>query len=317
MIKRFILLFVLLFAIPLLSKKEPEGILKLTVTNQVILPDTTFALSVNVIAGWNMLSIPGHHPSGDDVNIWWPHKFPGPVFTFIGSYQQVSFPSTGVGYWVRNSDTRTYNTGDEWPRFIKVPHNPIPASSGWNMLGFYEDTIAVADLLALNPNIIPPIYGFNAGGYGTVDSVCPGYGYWARVSQASNIIVPSALPGDIYTLQKEEDKSEWGRLIISDASGKSFTLYSAAEGVNLDNFSMPPMPPAECFDVRYSSGRSAENLRTSSQGIDLSGVVYPVTITAEKERFRIQDVSGKQLSTILNPGERVTINNISKLLVSC
>ena len=116
-------------------------------------------------------------------------------------------------------------------------------------------------------------------------------------------------------LVKENRYVNFGKIIITDASGKSFTLYSVNGEVNLDHYLLPPMPPEGCFDVRYSSGRIAENL-SSYQGIDLSGVIYPVTVTAEKENFRIKDISGKKINTILKTGERLSINNISKLLVS-
>ena len=63
----------------------------------------TFQLSVSVINGWNIVSIPGLHPVNQNVTTWWPGKDPmAGVFKYNGSYQPATVAETGLGYWMKN-----------------------------------------------------------------------------------------------------------------------------------------------------------------------------------------------------------------------
>ena len=99
---------------------------------------------------------------------------------------------------------------------------------------------------------------------------------------------------------------------------RSYTLYSVNGEVNLDQYQMPPLPPSGMFDVRYGSNRKAENLKENNQTIEMRGLVYPVTVRAEKMGIKLEDETGKMVSERLKSGEEVTITNssVSKLMVS-
>jgi hypothetical protein len=82
-------------------------------------------------------------------------------------------------------------------------------------------------------------------------------------------------------------------------------------------FELPPAPPSGVFDVRYGSGRYAEDINESSQQIEMNGLVYPVTVRAEGIAIRLQDESGRVVNERLKSGEKVTINSgISKLIAT-
>ena len=73
-----------------------------------------------------MVSIPGLHPTDQNVNTWWAFRDPGAnVFRYAGGYQSVTAATPGTGYWMKHSGARTYNTGDEWPAggIQIVPHD--------------------------------------------------------------------------------------------------------------------------------------------------------------------------------------------------
>ena len=58
---------------------------------------TTFQLTVNVTNGWNMVSIPGLHPTDQNVNTWWAFRDPGAnVFKYAGGYQAVATATPGL-----------------------------------------------------------------------------------------------------------------------------------------------------------------------------------------------------------------------------
>ena len=58
------------------------------------------------------------------------------------------------------------------------------------------------------------------------------------------------------------------------------------------------------FDIRFSSGRIAEDL-SKSQTIEMNGVTYPVKIKVENMRISLQDESGKNIGSLLKPGEQI------------
>ena len=280
---------------------------------------STFQLSVSIDNGWNMVSVPGLHPTNQSVDTWWEFRdITANVFKFIGTYDAVTTTVPGEGYWMKHSGDRTYNTGDEWPAggIQIVPNDPISASEGWNLVGGYESTVPVGQVTTNPPRLInATIFEYN-GNYTTATDIVPGFAYWIKLSAAGDIIMGGPL-GKQGAQSVNNIKEDWGKITITDASQRSFTLYAADGQVDLNYFEMPPLPPAGMFDVRFSSGRIAENL-SSIQTIELTSVEYPITVTVENMSVRLQDETGKAINQTLKSGEQITINNsqISKLRVT-
>jgi hypothetical protein len=295
------------------------GILNaLSAVNYFPPPPATFQTLVTVVDGWNMVSIPGLHPVDQNVNTWWQYRDLGAnVFRYAGGYQSVTTAVPGTGYWMKHTGARTYNTGDEWPGggIQIVAHAPLTAASGWNLIGGYE-IVATAALVTTNPPGLQqgPIYKYS-GGYQTATTLDPGYGYWIKLSAAGQIIIPE-------TLAKSEPveyfPKDWGRIVLTDAAGVSYTLYAVKGKVDLSQYELPPAPMEGMYDFRFSSGRIAEDLNSSVKTIEMSGVVYPVTVRVEGMDIRLMDESGKTLNVNLKDGENVVIDNstLNKLMVS-
>ena len=281
---------------------------------------STFQLSVTVQNGWNMVSVPGLHPVDQNVNTWWSGRNQlADVYRWTTTYEAVTNTTPVQGYWMMHNGDQVYNTGDEWPAggIQFVSHEPIIVNQGWNMIGGYENYSPVTGLTTTPPDLIVPntIYGWN-GTYFNPTNLEPGYGYWILLN-GSGVINPPSLS----SASKEifvEDKSKWGRIIISDATGKNFTLYSVDSEVNLDHYQMPPLPPAGSFDVRFSSNRKAENIRDVNQTILMSGLNFPVSIRVENVSVSLLDETGKLVNTRLKDGEELSIskNHLNKLIVS-
>ena len=170
-----------------------------------------FQLSVSVANGWNMVSVPGLHPTDQNVNTWWAFRdISANVFRYNGGYQSVTTAVPGTGYWMKHAGVLTYNTGGEWPAggINVVPHAPLTAASGWNLFGGYELVVTAANVTTNPPGLQSgPIYKYS-GGYQTATTLDPGYGYWIKLTAAGQIIIPETLSkGEV-----EYFPENWGKI---------------------------------------------------------------------------------------------------------
>ncbi|MBT8380856.1 MAG: T9SS type A sorting domain-containing protein [Ignavibacteria bacterium] len=269
---------------------------------------TTFPLAVTILDGWNMVSVPGNNPAGMGVSTWWP-GLTGSVFGYSGGYTIVTTTNPGEGYWMKHVGPTVYN----YAAINIVPHTDVPLVTGWNMIGLYENSEPAGGLVTSPPGIIiGSIFGFN-GGYVVAATIDAGYAYWVKATGPGVIagLVPPT--GKVVELFKED----WGKITITDATGKSFTLYAVAGEVNLENYEMPPMAPADVFDVRYESNRIAEDLNSEFKAIQMTALEYPITVMVENMDIRLQDETGKLVDAKLKSGEDITISKqLSKLMVT-
>jgi hypothetical protein len=280
---------------------------------------TTFQFTVNVANGWNMVSIPGLHPVDQNVNTWWAFRDMGAnVFKYSSGYQSVTVATPGIGYWMKHSGARTYNTGDEWPAggIQIVPHAPLAGAAGWNLIGGYNNIATAALVTTIPPGLQSgPIYKYS-GGYQVATTLDPGYGYWMKLSAAGQIIIPETLAKDAQ--QIEYFPNNWGKIVLTDATGINYTLYAVKGKVDLSQYELPPAPMEGMFDIRFSSGRIAEDINSAIRTIEMSGVTYPLTVRVEGMDIRLMDETGKNVNVNLKAGENVVISDgtIQKLMVS-
>ena len=282
--------------------------------------DTTFPLFIYLTDGKNLVSVPGINSEGMGINTWWAYRdMSANVFSYSNGngYQSVTTTTPGVGYWMKQSLSRTYNTGDEWPAtgILRVAHAPLNGSSGWNLIGGYELNINVANIRT-NPLGLQsgPIYKYT-GGYYAVTTMNPGYGYWIKLTGAGQIILP-----EIVSEEKEPKEwflEDWGKIILTDATGKTYTLYTVKEEVDLSQYELPPLPLDGMFDVRFSSGRIAENLEGAEKTIEMSGINYPVRVKVVNMNITLKDEYGKVVNASLINGEEMTIsdNSVNRLKI--
>lgn len=274
--------------------------------------EITFSLFVQVNNGWNLVSVPGINPSGMDVDTWWAYRdISASVYKYANGFQPVTLTTPGTGYWMKHSGVRSYNTGEEWPAsgILKVEHEPISGESGWNLIGGYEMIVNTGNITTNPPGLLGgPVYKYT-GGYRVATILNPGYGYWIKLTGPGQIIISE-------TLVMNEDQNEWfpenwGRIIFTDASGLTYTLYAVSEVMDLSPYELPPPPLDGMFDIRFSSGRIAEYLGNAEKSILMNGINYPVRIIVKNLNINLQDETGKELNVSLSNGEEVIINDKS------
>ena len=78
------------------------------------------------------------------------------------------------------------------------------------------------------------------------------------------------------------------------------------------------MPPAGIFDIRFGSGRVAEEINEALQTIEMTGIEHPIKIKVENMSVRLQDETGKEINENVKSGEEITISKttINKLIVT-
>lgn len=312
--------FPLLLSNAVLSDAGSQNLIRGTYDGQIhVKPVPTFQLSVTLANGWNMVSIPGKHPLNQNINTWWSFRdLTADVFKYASGYQAVSNVIPTAGYFLKQAGARTYNTGDEWPaNGIQVTkHYPIPAVQGWNLFGGYELIVATSAITTAPPGLqTGTIYKYS-GGYHPSTVLEPGYGYWIKLTGTGYIILPEEIAKK--NTNEEFFPADFGRIIISDASGISYTLYAANGSTDLSLYDLPPVPMGGMFDIRYSSGRIAEDINTAIKTIEMNGVTFPIIVRAEGINIRLMDETVKTLNVTLKDGEELVIDDFSihKLIVS-
>ncbi|NNJ54004.1 MAG: T9SS type A sorting domain-containing protein, partial [Ignavibacteriaceae bacterium] len=298
------------------------AITNLSLTFVVIEVDYNFSGAVTVDEGWNLVGAMGDYPTGNDISNWWPGRDPTvSLFKYntpcdgTSGYSVITTMTIGEGAWMKNSTAQIYNSGDEWTDLWYAVKYPIDLCSGWNLISGL-DYVAKVDELATVPNnlIAGSVYGY-AGSYHIALTIDPGKGYWIKSLADGQLIIPGPFTGAPPKLAIIEEN--WGKITLTDYTGKSFKLYSASGELNLDDYELPPPPPAGVFDVRFGSQRFVEDLSSGNNTIDFTGVEYPVKIKVEGISLKLQDVSGKIINLELHTDEEVLIvdNLINRLIV--
>ncbi len=279
-----------------------------------------FGLVTEVYNGWNMVSVPGINPDGSGTNVWWRGKNPSyNVYRLIGgNYITVTSTTPGEGYWMNHVGANVYNTGDEWPAggIQRVPNEPVNVSIGWNMIGGFEKIVQTNQITTTPPGLISgPIYSYSDQ-YQIATTIEPGRGYLVKMNGTGQINFNNGLNKENIA-DKEFFRNDWGRIIFTDDSKRNFSLFLVNEEIDLKLYELPPVPPTGGFDIRFASGRIAENLENREQYIMMSGIDYPIKVRIENISIRLMDESNKIIDADLKSGDEFIITNesINKLLV--
>jgi len=129
------------------------------------------------------------------------------------------------------------------------------------------------------PEIVGDIYGYVTNrGYQAVTEIEPGLGYWMKVKGAAYLNLKSGKGSINSSIVRENVEANSTRVTISDAGNNEGTVFVASKGL-VDNkmmFELPPTPPNNLFDVRFTTQTSVED--EANPTIQIQGVTFPVTI---------------------------------------
>ncbi len=247
--------------------------------------------------GWNIVSVPvivsdslksSLYPTASSV-----------AYTFIpgAGYQIKDTLKNGVGYWIKfpSSQTTAVFGGQRLADTVNL-------LKGWQQFGSLSSTISVdsVNLKTIPPNLISAVIYSYSGSYQQASSISPGKGYWIKLSAPGKLVMSAS--GSIGKKAPAADPlTGLSTLTIDDASGASQTLYfgDTREGMSVDVYELPPVPPTPIFDARFGTGRMvevAESKQKRDIPILLSSAVYPLTVH--------WNINPQSISTSLKIGEK-------------
>ncbi|MCD6417236.1 hypothetical protein J7M00_00430 [bacterium] len=151
------------------------------------LPDIDIG-NISVDAGWNLVSLIAHSPSGNPASIF-PGATAGP-FGYdaeTGAYFIPDRVEPGPGYWVY------YPAPQEFPvAGVPVYRYGLNVKMGWNLVGSTVDTVLVDDVEVVPPTTIFEVFGYDPSveSYFHADTLFPGKGYWMLINGDGVLWVP-------------------------------------------------------------------------------------------------------------------------------
>jgi len=251
---------------------------------------TTLTRTVALADGWNFLSLPVQ--SDQSFEVLFPTCSTGFLYRPAEGYTSIGSNETlpvGTGAVVQCEADTTRVTGPPGATAIEV-------EAGWNLIGGVGDTVSV-DGIATSPAGIlqSDFFRVTSEGFQAAAELHPANGYWVDVEEAGTIDLSGGASSATVAVTDTRDSSPTGfdtdRLVLVDANGRRSTLW-LKEGLTeeqREQFKLPPVPPGDMFDVRFSHGYQASAL-TDGRGtgssvneheVQLQGVAFPVDVRLE------------------------------------
>ncbi len=247
--------------------------------------------------GWNFLSMPVR-PTNTFWKVFYRNAINVPFQFSQNQYQQEEYLRPGVGYFVKypNEVVDTTFVGTSIFRIqrdILGGGDAVRLYTGWNTIGSLSVPFNISNLELdrFDNNNIPDvtitlargIYGYVTDkGYVEVSIIEPGLGYWLYANKGGylKMISTGKFGADNPNREKENILARSSKLTIRDNDQKEGTLYMISDdNIDLGNFTLPPRPPFDLFDVRFANDAYIEN--NNSTIMMLQGVEYPLTILME------------------------------------
>ncbi len=235
-------------------------------------------LDYPIQAGWNMMSLPVICSDSRKATL-----FPSATSDAFRYQSGTGYAtdidlSPGTGYWMRFGSTFTYRFNG-----IERLRDSIPVAQGWNLIGSVSYPVNAANIRTSPAGILhTPIYGFT-GGYTVADVILPGAAYWVR-SSADGVIVIDTASTSTGKAASAPMVPGMNRLTIVDAAGHRQTLQFGTESIHPELYWLPPTPPGDVFDVRFSTNTSVAHYPTGNESdlhIVMQGLVLPARVSWE------------------------------------
>ncbi|HYQ85943.1 MAG TPA: T9SS type A sorting domain-containing protein [Bacteroidota bacterium] len=252
---------------------------------------------MNIQPQWNLVSLP--------VTVADAHRsavFPSATSAAFG-YNGSSYVLNDVldyssGYWLRFSAAQVFSISG-----AQRTSQTVTLSPGWNLVGSLSASVGTSAVATNPPGILSTHFFTYFRGYTAATSIDPGKGYWVKSSAGGSMTLnaggatPKASENSTLAL------SALNSLTIKDAAGNSQTLYFGGQTATVDAnaYQLPPLPPAEAFDIRFSGQGLVQFHPASMQHgaeylITLQSAAAPLTVSwsihSGNAAYSLKDRSG-------------------------
>ena len=203
-------------------------------------------VNIQINSGWNLISVPVVTNDFRKESL-----FPtaqSDAFAYAGIYEIRDTLKNGEGYWLKFNEPQSVLVSG-----IKLEYDTIDVRQGWNIIGSLTKNIPTASVNPLGVNIESNFFTFN-NGYQITDSVKGGQGVWVKVTDSGKMLLSETNLNKSISWNPDKLNEDFSKLTISTPSGNHQILYfgKKSEGYfNQNRFELPPVPPAEIFDVRF------------------------------------------------------------------
>ncbi len=266
--------------------------------------------------GWNLLSLPVR-PANNHWRMVYPRAINIPFWFSQNQYQPSEFLQVGYGYYVKYSDSVDRQIAGV--RLLRIDRGDnVLLYDGWNTIGGLSVPVSVERIQFENygaeplPQRVGGVYGYKTDrGFVEVSELTPGLGYWMKIRGKGYLKLEAPgtpRAGSIADEEREQVLRNSSSLFLQDAEGKQAMLYLSPQPIDRERFELPPIPPAELFDARFTSGTYVEDI--ASPSIRFQGVQYPVTLRLEgasAAEYAVIDAQGRNWGVLRNGSEvRIT-----------
>ena len=214
------------------NNNEPEypgdvgGTVEVTIANQ---------------ANWNLVGLPVETEDNNYTQVF-PNSINNTLYAFDAGYVSAENLDLGEGYWLRFDAE-----GENMVEGGSVNEISVTLASGWNLITGGSEIMGVETISDPDGIIVAnTLYGFSTG-YESSTVLDPGKGYWIRTSAEGDVVIGGATARSREFVNRLENASS-----IS-FNGKALYFDANVPEAEAISYSLPPVPPAGAFDVRYDN----------------------------------------------------------------
>ncbi len=269
-------------------------------------------INLELLSGWNLLSIPIKLDSMIIHSIF--PEATSYAYGYNDNYFIVDTAKLGTGFWLKFGNPLIKNlTGLPLDSII------INVKTGWNLIGPLHTNIPV-ESISTNPDgiISSYFYGYN-NGYHIASVLEKGNGYWIKISSNGTMTIPSS---SLFHKSISYDKNEIINKLINSAkihfieSEKNQRILYLYKNTSGEIFELPPIPPAELFDVRFSDNTFLKSIDEKAYEVIIQGIKSELIIKTENLKYslKVNDVlRNKFLGYVDENGLRIDGINFIRL----
>ncbi len=275
---------------------------------------TSYSTSISLNAGWNLLSIPISLSNMSFASIF--PEATSNAYSYDNGYQIATSAELGKGYWLKFNQALNKS-------LFGTPQNSVIVNvkAGWNLIAPLHNNVPIANITTNPPNIVQSyFYGYN-NGYQTATTLEKGKGYWVKVSSNGTMTIPATFLKSDNSAELNEmnnqliDLANSGKIIFENEEGNTIRLFITDKYFS-KNFELPPLPPVQIFDVRFSDNSFVKQKSENEYFIEVQGAKSLLKIKTEniKTVVKLFDGMSGELIGALVDGETIESNKpVSKI----